>query len=146
MDLKHPQSWTLGFWTANFVNWACKPTFRFRLCVFSFGASSFAAHIRSCNRALQNAEAVHRSGGHALVVQYQIGLGIHTARGKSPRQARPTVRIQPRLPPDALHKHGRWSRTQPPSPAERFLHSLLMVTDFKLTSGTVVAAKTMDAR
>ena len=51
------------------------------------GASSFAAHVRSCKRALEEAEAVRRSGGHSLVVLDEPGAATDATQGSALAQA-----------------------------------------------------------
>lgn len=47
----------------------------------SDGASSFAAHLRSCRRALTAAEAVREGGGHAMVVLDEPGAATDPTQG-----------------------------------------------------------------
>ena len=45
------------------------------------GASSFAAHLRSCKRALADADAARESGGHAIVILDEPGASTDPTQG-----------------------------------------------------------------
>lgn len=51
------------------------------------GASSFAAHLRSCKRAIEAAEEAKRCGGHALVVLDEPGTATDPVQGAAIAQA-----------------------------------------------------------